>query len=58
MPEEFTIPQSAAYPNVSEETVRQNIQTKRLVALERGYQKFNPYDVLVISADSYNTKIG
>ena len=33
MPEEFTVPQAASYLNVSEETVRRNIRSKRLTAL-------------------------
>ena len=30
MPEEFTVPQAAFHLNVSEETVRRNIRSKRL----------------------------
>ena len=36
MPEELTVPQAATYLNVSEETVRRNIRSKRLKALRRG----------------------
>ena len=36
MPEEFILPQAAAYLRVSEETVRRNIGSKRLRALRRG----------------------
>ena len=33
MPDEYTVPQAASYLNVSEETVRRNIRSKRLKAL-------------------------
>ena len=39
MPEEFTVPQAAAYLNVSEETVRRNIRSKRLKALPRIHRR-------------------
>ncbi len=58
MPEEFTVPQAAAYLSVSEETVRRNIRSKRLGALRRGTQWFIPRDVLVIFANSYDPKTG
>ena len=58
MSEEFTVPQAAAYLNVSEETVRRNIRAKRLSALRRGTQWFIPYDVLVLFANSYDPKTG
>ncbi len=58
MPEEFTVPQAAAYLNVSEETVRRNIRSKRLKALRRGTQWFIPRDVLVIFSNSYDPKTG
>ena len=32
-PDEFTVPRAACYLNVSEETVRRNIRSKRLNAL-------------------------
>ena len=54
MPEEFTVPQAASYLNVSEETVRRNIRSKRLKALRRGTQWFIPCDVLVVFASSYD----
>ena len=58
MPDEFTVPQAASYLNVSEETVRRNIRSKRLKALRRGTQWFIPYDVLVVFANSYDPKTG
>ena len=58
MPEEYTVPQAASYLNVSEETVRRNIRSKRLRALRRGTQWFIPQDVLVVFANSYDPKTG
>ena len=58
MPDEHTVPQAASYLNVSEETVRRNIRSKRLRALRRGTQWFIPHDVLVIFANSYDPKTG
>ena len=58
MPEKFTVPQAAAYLNVSEETVRRNIRSKRLKALRRRTQWFIPQDVLVIFSNSYDPKTG
>ena len=58
MPEEFTVPQAASYLNVSEETVRRNIRSKRLRALRRGTQWFIPRNVLMIFAHSYDPKTG
>ena len=58
MPDEFTVPQAAAYLGVSEETVRRNIRSKRLKALRRGTQWFIPQDVLVIFAGRYDRKTG
>lgn len=58
MPEEFTVPQAAAFLKVSEETVRRNIRAKRLAALRRGTQWFIPYDVLTLFANSYDAKTG
>ena len=58
MPEEFTVPQAASYLNVSEETVRRNIRSKRLKALRRGTQWFIPRDILVIFANGYDPKTG
>ena len=58
MPEEYTVPQAVSYLNVSEETVRRNIRSKRLHALRRGTQWFVPRDVLVIFANSYEPKTG
>lgn len=58
MPEEFTVPQAAAYLNVSEETVRRNIRSKRLSALRRGTQWFILRDVLVLFSNSYDPKTG
>ena len=57
-PEEYTVPQAAAYLDVSEETVRRNIRAKRLNALRRGTQWFIPYDVLVLFASTYDRKTG
>ena len=58
MPEEFTVPQAAAYLRVSGETVRRNIRSRRLRALRRGTQWFIPHDVLVIFANTYDPKTG
>ena len=58
MLDEYTVPQAASYLNVSEETVRRNIRSKRLKALRRGTQWFIPYDVLVVFAKSYDPKTG
>ncbi len=58
MPEEFTVPQAASYLNVSEETVRRNIRSKRLSAFRRGTQWFIPHDVLLVFANSYDPKTG
>ena len=58
MPEELTVPQAASYLNVSEETVRRNIRSKRLRALRRGTQWFIPRDVLLVFANSYDPKTG
>ena len=57
-PDEYTVPQAATYLNVSEETVRRNIRSKRLKALRRGTQWFIPRDVLVVFASSYDPKTG
>ncbi len=58
VPDEYTVPQAATYLNVSEETVRRNIRSKRLKALRRGTQWFIPRDVLVVFANSYEPKTG
>ena len=58
MPDEFTVPQAASCLNVSEETVRRNIRSKRLKALRRGTQWFIPRDVLFVFASSYDPKTG
>ena len=58
MPDEFTVPQAASYLDVSEETVRRNIRSKRLKALRRGTQWFIPRDVLCVFASSYDPKTG
>ena len=58
MPEEFTVPEAAAYLKVSEETVRRNIRSKRLSALRRGTQWFIPHDVLAFFANTYDPKTG
>ena len=57
-PDELTVPQAASYLDVSEETVRRNIRSKRLSALRRGTQWFIPRDVLVVFASSYDPKTG
>ena len=57
-PDEFTVPQAAAYLEVSEETVRRNIRSKRLKAMRRGTQWFIPRDVLFVFANSYDPKTG
>ena len=56
--DEYTVPQAATYLNVSEETVRRNIRSKRLNALRRGTQWFIPRDVLLVFASSYDPKTG
>ena len=58
VPDELTVPQAATYLNVSEETVRRNIRSKRLKALRRGTQWFIPRDVLVVFANSYDPQTG
>ena len=58
VPEEYTVPQAASYLNVSEETVRRNIRSKRLKALRRGTQWFIPHDALVVFANTYDPKTG
>ena len=58
MSDEYTVPEAASYLNVSEETVRRNIRSKRLKALRRGTQWFIPRDVLVVFANSYDPKTG
>ena len=58
MTEEYTVPQAAAFLNVSEETVRRNIRSKRLKALRRGTQWFIPREVLVVFSNSYDPKTG
>ena len=58
MPEELTVPQAASYLQVSEETVRRNIRSRRLKALRRGTQWFIQRDVLVVFAKSYDPKTG
>ena len=57
-PDEFTVPQTASYLNVSDETVRRNIRSKRLKAIRRGTQWFIPRDVLLVFAGSYDPKTG
>ena len=58
MPEEFSVPQAASYINVSEETVRRNIRSKRLKALRRGTQWFIPREVVLVFAGSYDPRTG
>ena len=58
IPEEYTVPQAASYLNVSEETVRRNIRSKRLSALRRGTQWFIPRDVLLVFANRYDPRTG
>ena len=58
MPDEFTVPEAASHLEVSEETVRRNIRSKRLKALRRGTQWFIPRDVLLVFASSYDPKTG
>ena len=58
MPEEFTVPQVAPCLNVSEETVRRNIRSKRLRASRRGTQWFRRRDVLMVFVNSYDPKTG
>ena len=56
MPDEFTVPQAAAYLRFSEETVRRNIRSRCLKVLRRGTQWFIPRDVLVTFGNSYDPK--
>ena len=56
--DEYTVPQAASILNVSEETVRRNIRSKRLVALRRGTQWFVQHAVLVRFAKNYDPKTG
>ena len=56
--DEFTVPQAASYLNVSEETVRRNIRSKRLKALRRGTQWFIPREILLIFAGKYDPRTG
>ena len=58
LPEEFSVPLAASYLNVSEETVRRNIRSKRLTALRKGTQWFIPRDILLSFAESYDPKTG
>ena len=58
MPNELTVPQAASYLNVSEETVRRNIRSKRLTALRRGTQWFIQHNVLAVFSNSYDPKTG
>ena len=58
MADGYTVPQAASYLNVSEETVRRNIRSKRLRALRRGTQWSIPFDVLVAFAKGYDPKTG
>ena len=56
LPEEFTVPEAAAFLNVNEETVRRNIRAKRLSARRIGTQWFILRDVLVLFANLYDPK--
>ena len=56
--DEFTVPQAASYLDVSEETVRRNIRSKRLKALRRGTQWFIPREVLLLFAGKYDPRTG
>ena len=58
MPEEFTGPQAASYLEVSEETVRRKIRSKRLEALRSRTQWFIPRDVLMVFSNSHDPKTG
>ena len=58
IPEELTVPQAASYLNVSEETVRRNIRSKRLKALRRGTQWFIQSEILATFATRYDPKTG
>ena len=58
MPGRIYRTQAASYLNVSEETVRRNIRSKRLQALRRGTQWFIPREVLLVFANSYDPKTG
>lgn len=56
MAEEYTVPQAASYLNLSEETVRRNIRSKRLKAFRRGTQWFIQREVLMVYVDIYDPK--
>ena len=56
--DEYTVPQAATCINVSEETERRNIRSKRLKVMRRGTQWFIPRDILVVFANSYDSKTG
>ena len=58
IPDEFTVARAASCHDVSQETVRRNIKSKRLGALRRGTQWFIPHDVLVAFANSVDPKTG
>ena len=58
MSEELSVPQTASYLGVSEETVRRNIRSKRLKAIRRGTQWFVTRQELLAFADSYDPKTG
>ena len=58
MPEELSVPETASYLGVSEETVRRNIRSKRLRAIRRGTQWFVTRQELLAFADSYDPKTG
>ncbi len=52
------MPQAASYLNVSEETVRRNIGSRRLKAIRKGTQWLIEYEVLALFANSYDSKTG
>lgn len=56
--DEYSVPQVASILNVSQETVRRNIRSKRLVALRRGTQWFVRHEVLEGFAKNYDPKTG
>ena len=58
LPDEVTVPEAAAFLKVNPETVRRNIWTKRLTAIQRGRQWFIKREDLVMFANTYDPQTG
>lgn len=56
--EELTVPESARYLQVNEETIRRNIRCSKLRAQKRGTQWFINRDDLASFAMNYDKKTG